>query len=241
MLLCQHDELISEIKEKLRSHTRRSTIVCRCFVSASCRCMCVYALVCMRSVRSVSAWMRVNGALQARWHSIEDECADMTVIHGDVYSKPRDSSSGGLKTKKKAKWKTDSACRMFLLNSVEKFGQVYIYDGRQFSRLYSDAAFSLLCMISLEECSYYVNWQCSVAWLAHAQRSFKQPTHSPNTYTSLCCRPHCSWMSSLSCWNPTFTCMWQSKKLSEKTQDSREIIQFPFSNIMDSLIFPCVY
>lgn len=33
--------------------------------------------------------MRVNGALHGRWPSIGDECADMTVIHGDVYSKLR--------------------------------------------------------------------------------------------------------------------------------------------------------
>lgn len=33
--------------------------------------------------------MRVNGTLQGRWPSIGDECADMTVIHGDVYSKLR--------------------------------------------------------------------------------------------------------------------------------------------------------
>ena len=36
--------------------------------------------------------------------SIGDECADMTVIHGDVYSKlrerERDSTSGGLKERK---------------------------------------------------------------------------------------------------------------------------------------------
>lgn len=92
----------------------------------------------MCSVLSVSVWMRVNVALQGRWHSIEDECADMTVIHGDVYSKPKEGERlnlRGIKKRKKAKWKKDPACRMFLLNFVEKIGKVYIYDRRQFIHL----------------------------------------------------------------------------------------------------------
>lgn len=47
--------------------------------------------------------MRVNGALRGRRPSIGDECADMTVIHGDVYSKLRERERldlRGIKRKK---------------------------------------------------------------------------------------------------------------------------------------------
>lgn len=47
--------------------------------------------------------MTVNGALQGRGPSIGDECADMTVIHGDVYSKLREGERfdlRGIKIKK---------------------------------------------------------------------------------------------------------------------------------------------
>ena len=50
--------------------------------------------------------MRVNGALRGRWPSIGDECADITVIHGDVYSKLREGERlnlGGIKRKKGGK------------------------------------------------------------------------------------------------------------------------------------------
>lgn len=50
--------------------------------------------------------MRVNGALQGHWHSMGDECADMTVIHGDVYSKPREGERLSLRGIKRKKAKT---------------------------------------------------------------------------------------------------------------------------------------
>lgn len=83
---------------------------------------------------------------------------------------------------------------MFLLNSVKhkKIVKVYMNEWGQFIHLSLSLEWSYpLCMISPEECSYYVNWQCSLTWLAHVQRLFKQPTyktppplpHPTNTHT----------------------------------------------------------
>ena len=65
--------------------------------------------------------MRVNGALQGRWPSIGDECADMTVIHGDVYSKLSEGERlhlRGINREKGRKRKRGSERRMFFLNPV---------------------------------------------------------------------------------------------------------------------------
>lgn len=48
----------------------------------------------------------MNSALREYWPSIEDKCADMTVIHGDVYSKPREEEGfdlHGIKRMREAK------------------------------------------------------------------------------------------------------------------------------------------
>lgn len=104
----------------------------------------------------------------------------------------RDPSSGGLKERKTGGYERRpwlvGCC---LLNSVKhkKIVKVYINGGGQFIHLcclYSEAVLFLLRVISPEECPYYVNWQCSLTWLAHVQRLFKQPpyTHSPkHTHT----------------------------------------------------------
>lgn len=125
--------------------------------------------------------MRVNGALQECWPSIGDECADMTVIHGDVYSKPREAERldlRGIKRKKEGKWKKHL---MFLLNSIKdkKIAKVYMNEWGQFIHLSLCLYRSCpLCMISPEQCTYYVNWQCLLTWLAHVQHLFKQPTYT---------------------------------------------------------------
>lgn len=63
--------------------------------------------------------MRVNGALQGRWHSIGDECADMTVIHGDVYSKPGEGERLKLRGLETGNKKKEWAFYTFLLNLVK--------------------------------------------------------------------------------------------------------------------------
>lgn len=71
--------------------------------------------------------------------------------------------------KENGKRKMDSACRMFLLNSVKhkKIGNAYINERGQFIHL----SVSTVKLFSISPV-------CELTWLAHVQCLFKQPTYT---------------------------------------------------------------
>lgn len=115
------------------------------------------------------------------------------------WAKERDSTSAGLKERKRGSERRTwlAGCFYWILLSTRKLAKFTWMneDSSSISLwLYSEADPCPLCMISPEECSYYVNWQCSLTWLAHVQRLFKQPTYTtpptPTITTTTHTHPH---------------------------------------------------
>lgn len=150
------------------------------------RCVCAYVHVCVNAL-SVCAWMRVNGALQECWPSIGDECADMTVIHGDVYSKPREAERPdlrGIKRKKEGKWKKHP---MFLLNSIKdkKIARVYMNEWGQFIHLSLSVFTEAVRSVWYHQSNVVIMWADNAywhGWLMFSTCSNSQRTQ-PNTPT----------------------------------------------------------
>lgn len=79
------------------------------------------------SVPSVREYMSMNWPQQGGWSSVGDEYADMTVMHGDVYSKWKDM---GKSRETEGRWKEP----MFIPSSVQQreLAQVYMNKWGQF-------------------------------------------------------------------------------------------------------------
>lgn len=190
----------------------------------------------------------------------------MTVIHGDVYCKPREGetqTSGGLE-KKNVKWRKDPACRMILLNFVRKIVIVCVYDRRQFTHLRVSLQWSfslsalyditrgMLLLCELTMLSDMIGSRSALVQTAqHTLRTHKHTLRCMCTLSLLIpshyCRQYLQCLGTGTCnvahrkHTIHLLCMWQSRKLSRKARDSREIKRFPFSSIMDSLRFTYVY
>lgn len=122
---------------------------CTCVHEQECVCECILC----PAWGSECAWMLFQQGCRS---SVGDEYADMTVMHGDVYSKPRDKSSGDEWGKKS--WSERSWClyRTLLNTGFTLFSE----DTSYITLSLQWGSCCLLCMISPKECSYYLSWQC---------------------------------------------------------------------------------
>lgn len=121
----------------------------------------------------------MKGSLRALQPTTEGECGDMTVIHGDVYSKQRSRrETRPLICQRKTKRGSEAEplrCLHSTLPSIRKLAKFVIMNkDSSFISLHWSRSLYLLCMISAQECCHYVHSQCTLTWLAQFQCSFRQ-------------------------------------------------------------------
>lgn len=117
----------------------------------TCTCVFMSESVLMHSVPSVREWMSMNGPQQGGWSSVGDKYADMTVMHGDVYSKWKDM---GKSMETEGRWKEP----MFIPSSVQQreIAQVYMNKWGQFIYHSLDSVVSVVCSV------WYHQWNAVI-------------------------------------------------------------------------------